>query len=77
MQNFRRRLPTDICSTDFLSLYIHKHLHSGDVGLGEGFVLAGGEVLELDDAGLDLVATVDGKERNGLLLGVVKLLLEF
>ncbi len=39
---------------------IHKRLHPGNVGLGEGVLLAGGEVLQLDGAGLGLVAAVDG-----------------
>ena len=43
----------------FLFLYIHKLHHSIDVGLGEGLLFAGGEVLELDGAGLNLVAAID------------------
>ena len=58
-------------------LDIHKFLHSRDVCLGKSFLVTGGQVLQLDGSGLDLVAAVDGKERNGSPFGIVELFLKF
>ena len=46
------------------------------VGGREGLLGAGGEVLEVHGAGFDFGGAVDGDEGDGLLGGVVELLLE-